>query len=46
MVFGVGTSRGALLLYDLAQSKIVPAASLEVNSKGEPVYNVAFNTKK
>ncbi|XP_072344935.1 cytoplasmic dynein 2 intermediate chain 2 [Scyliorhinus torazame] len=46
LVFAAATGEGTVLIFDLGQSSLCPAVSIEQNAKKKPVYCLAFNPKQ
>ncbi|XP_067826053.1 WD repeat-containing protein 34 [Heptranchias perlo] len=46
LVFAAATGEGTVLIFDLGQSCLCPAVSIEQNADRKPVYCLAFNPKQ
>uniref|UniRef100_UPI00398F47AE cytoplasmic dynein 2 intermediate chain 2 n=1 Tax=Pristiophorus japonicus TaxID=55135 RepID=UPI00398F47AE len=46
LVFAAATGEGTVLIFDLGQSSLCPAVSIEQNAEHKPVYCLAFNPKQ
>ncbi|XP_078082348.1 cytoplasmic dynein 2 intermediate chain 2 [Mustelus asterias] len=46
LVFAAATGEGTVLIFDLGQSSLYPAVSIEQNIEKKPVYCLAFNPKQ